>query len=335
MCSKRRTFHVDWDSPSHETGTVKRRPASLNASFSASSNDRFENIEYYELRDCINGYDLRRLESTESKAENSNAMENVAWTTKNESIVVKGNENCLGPFRSSHPHKKNVPDHRNDDPEKFKTPRRAERVRTNEQALPEEHSMSLEVGKWRRDLPKHLLRKNHGSCGKKIKDKTDKIAKDVGEVSKRNSASGRTEMKRDFGLTLSCELLEWKSDVCRVTKIRRSESLKSKSLIPRPKLTGSCKTRGLASSSSESSGFGSPLSPLSPQQELRPNSSVGQERDVIRNSDSKSSGLGSPESPDSPLSPESQKYSAFHLIQLQLEKLRNCPCETRQAKVIR
>jgi len=325
MCSKRKTFHVDWDSPSHETGTVKRRPASLNASF---SNDRFENIEYYELRDCVDGYDLRRLES---RAEDSNAMENVVRTTKDESIVVKGNENCLGPLRSSHPHKKNVPDHRNDDPEKFKTPGRTERGRTNEQTLPEEYSTSLEVGEWRRDLPRHLLRKNHGSCGKKIKDETDKIAKDIGAISKRNSSSGRTEMRRDFGLTLSCEPLEWKSDVCRVTKIRRSESLKSRSLIPRPKPAGSCKPRGLVSSSSESSGFGSPLSPLSPQQEP----SVSQERDVIRSSDSRSSGLGSPESPDSPLSPESQKYSAFHLIQLQLEKLRNCPCEMRQAKVIR
>jgi len=323
---KRRTFHVDWDSPSHETGTVKRRPASLNASFSASSNDCFENVEYYELRDCVDGYDLRRLESPESRAEASNAIENVAWTTKNESIVVEGNENCSGLLRSRHPRKKNVSDHRNDDLEKFRTPRRAH---GSEQALSEEHSTSLEVGEWRRDLPKHL--KNHGSCGKKIKDETDKIAKDVGEFAKQNSASGKADIRRDFGLTLSCEPLEWKSDVCRVTKIRRSESLKSRSLIPRPKPAGSCKPHELASSSSESSGFGSPLSPLSPQQE----SSVSQERDVIRSSDSKSSGLGSPESPGSPLSPESQKYSAFHLIQLQLEKLRNCPCEARQAKVIR
>ncbi|EZA47004.1 hypothetical protein X777_16761 [Ooceraea biroi] len=331
MSSKRRTFHVDWDSPSHETGTVKRRPTSLSASFSASANDRFENVEYYELRDCIDGYDLRRLGSIRSgsEPEDSIAMEDVRMKD-DESVAIKSNENCSDPLRSSDSRKKSALRRRNDDPEKFRGSERARRARVNEQVSPGGHSTDLEVGKWRKDFPKHSLTRNRESCEKEIKDEADKIVKDVEGIATQDATSGRTATRKNFGLRLSCEPLEWKSTVCRVAKIRRSESLKSKSLIPRPKVAGSCKTRGLVSSSSESSGFGSPLSPLSPQQDP----SISQERDVIRTSDSKSSGLGSPGSPVSPLSPESQKYSAFHLIQLQLEKLRNCSCEARQAKVI-
>lgn len=327
MATKRRTFHVDWDSPSHETGTVKRRPASLNAIFSASSNDRFENVEYYELRDRIDGYDLRLLKATGSRLEDSIATEDVAVGDDESSFV---NEKCPGPLRPREG--SSAACHRNGDREKFSESERARRARANER-VSRGRSTGPEVGEYRWDLPRRhpCLTENRELCGTEIKDDADKAVKNVERVDTRDrSSGGKTEPRRN--LSLSCEPLEWKSTVSRLsTKIRRSESFKSRSLIPRPKVAaGSCKTRGgLASSSSESSGFGSPLSPLSP---LQQDPSISQERDVIRTSDSKSSGLGSP---DSPLSPDSQKYSAFHLIQLQLEKLRNCPCEARQAKVIR
>ncbi|KAF7415286.1 hypothetical protein HZH68_003775 [Vespula germanica] len=46
MTSRRRTFHVDWDSPSHETGTVKRRPVSIGLSFPCAKK-HFKSVEYY------------------------------------------------------------------------------------------------------------------------------------------------------------------------------------------------------------------------------------------------------------------------------------------------
>lgn len=320
MSSKRRTFHVDWDSPSHETGTVKRRPASLNASFSASLNDRFENVEYYELQDCAGGYGLRRLELTGpgSVAEDSPG-------TKAEA-TVNDNEYCLGCFRLSHPHQEDG------DPEKFKASPRAKRALVNERRSPQEHSESL--GEWEKDFLKRSFAKGHKFHKEEIKNETDKRSEDVdktsGEIRPQDLSDEKVEVRKVSGLKLYCEPIEWKPTACRV--IRRSESLKSRSLIPRPKVARSCKTRGLVSSSSESSGFGSPLSPLSPQQD--PLMKKETTKDTIKISDSRSSGIESPGSPSSPLSPESQKYSAFHLIQLQLEKLRNCPCEERQAEVI-
>lgn len=328
MSSKRRTFHVDWDSPSHETGTVRRRPASLNAFFSASSNGCVENVEYYELRDHIGGYGLRRLELTRFGSEDAIAAENVLRTKNEKSAVVKDNENCSGLSRSSRVlRKKDTLHDQNDDPEKFKASVRTKRVFTNEQG----HSRSLDVGELRKDFrSKHSLTKNR-KFYEVIKNESDKDPEDIEAARSQDLCSEKVGTRKDFDLRLFCEPFEWKSAACRVTKIRRSQSLKFRSLIPRPKLARSGRTHGLASSSSESSGFGSPLSPLSPQQD--PSISKYISKDIIRSSDSKSSGLGSPGSPDSPLSPESQKYSAFHLIQLQLEKLRNCSCEDRQAEV--
>lgn len=248
MSSKRRTFHVDWDSPSHETGTVKRRPTSLNASFSVSNN-RYENAEYR---------DPRFLESTRSRAE-----------TK-ENVAVKRNEKYAGRLGSRHPRKRDTTPDQNGHPEQMQTP------------VPPEGGTS-----------------------------------------------------KDFGLMLSYEASECKSAVCRMSKIRSFESSsKSRSLIPRLKMRKSSGTSGLVNSSSESSGFGSPLSPLSPQQD--PPIGKDSSKDVIKISDSKSSGLGSPGSPaDSPLSPENHEYSTFHLIiQSQLEKERNCLCEKRRVEVI-
>ncbi|EGI61063.1 hypothetical protein G5I_10678 [Acromyrmex echinatior] len=319
MSSKRRTFHVDWDSPSHETGTVKRRPTSLNASFSVSLNDHFENVEYYELQDCVGGYGLRRLELTGSGTVDSNAAKDILEGTEVEA-TVNDDKNSLGYFQLNHPCKKD------DDSEKF------EALAQTKRALVKRRFSQENFGEWEKDFLKNSFVKNHKFHKKEIKNETDKKFKGTDkvfeEIRLRNLSGEKVEIRKVFGLNLYCEPIEWKPTVCRA--IRRSESLKFKSLIPRPKAMRSCKNRGLVSSSSESSGFGSPLSPLSPQQDLLIKKETT--KDNIKTSDSKSSGLGSPESPSSPLSPESQKYSAFHLIQLQLEKLRNCPCEERQAK---
>ncbi|KYQ50903.1 hypothetical protein ALC60_10042 [Trachymyrmex zeteki] len=321
MSSKRRTFHVDWDSPSHETGTVKRRPASLNASFSTSLNDHFENVEYYELQDCIGGYGLRRLELTGSNTVDSNVAKDILGTKVE--ATVNDDKNCLGYFQLNHPCKKD------DDPEKFKTLAQTKRALVNKRRFSQEN-----FGEWEKDFLKNSFVENHKFHKKEIKNEADKkfegTDKIFGEICLQNLSAEKVKIRKIFGLNLYCEPIEWKPTVCR--EIRRSESLKFRSLIPRPKATRSCRNRGLVSSSSESSGFGSPLSPLSPQQDLLIKKETT--KDNIKTSDSKSSGIGSPESPSSPLSPESQKYSAFHLIQLQLEKLRNCSCEERQAKVM-
>lgn len=321
MSSKRRTFHVDWDSPSHETGTVKRRPASLSASFSASLNDRFENVEYYELQDCVGGYGLKRLELTKSGSVNSIAAEDILRTKVE---VTINDKNCLECPRSSHPRRE-----KDGEPEKFKTS--AKQVLENKRRSFQEHSENL--GKWEKDFLRYSLTKDRKFHRKGLKNEADKRFENVDKIEEirlQDLSGEKAEIRKVFGLKLHCEPIEWKPTLCRA--IRRSESLKSRSLIPRPRVARFCRTRGLVSSSSESSGFGSPLSPLSPQQELSIKKEIT--NDVIRTSDSKSSGIGSPGSPSSPLSPESQKYSAFHLIQLQLEKLRNCPCERRQAEVI-
>lgn len=313
---------MDWDSPSHETGTVKRRPASLNASFSASLNDRFENIEYYELQDCVGGYGLKRLELTESESVNSIAIDNI-FGTKVE-VTVNDNENCLECPRLSHLRKK-----KDSDPEKFKISVQNKQVLVNEQK-PQEHSEHFE--KWENYFLKHSLVRDRKFHKKEIKDEANQRFEDIdqifGEIHSQDLSSEKVKINKIFDLKLYCEPIGWKSTV-----IRRSNSLKSRSLIPRPKVTArSCRTRGLVSSSSESSGFDSPLSPLSPQQDLLIKREIA--KDIITTSDSKSSGIGSPGSPSSPLSPESQKYSAFHLIQVQLEKLQNCSCAERQAEVI-
>lgn len=315
---------MDWDSPSHETGTVRRRPASLNAFFSASSNSCVENVEYYELRDHVDGYGLRRLELMRFGSEDAIAAEDVIGTKDEKNAAVKDNEDYSGFSRTSKVfRRKDMLHGQNDDPEKFKASARTKRAAVNEQGL----SRSLDVGKLRKDFSKQSLAKDR-KFYEVIKNAADKSLEDIEAARSQDLFSGKVGTRKDFDLKLSCEPFEWKSTACRVTKIRRSESLKFRSLIP--KLAKSCKTHGLASSSSESSGFGSPLSPLSPQQDSSISKYISKD---IRSSDSKSSGLGSPGSPDSPLSPESQKYSAFHLIQLQLEKLRNCPCEERQAEV--
>lgn len=333
MASKRRTFHVDWDSPSHETGTVKRRPASLSAFFLTSSNNHFENVEYYEFRDCVGDCDLRYLESTRSKPEDSSAIEDVYEMKKEKSAIISDRENRSKYFQSNYPREENMSCGWDDDLEKFKKSMRAKRKFVNEQEPPQEHSRNFGIGEQKRDFVNHYLEKNcNFYIEREIKNKVDERFENVEGICLHDSFNEEVEVEKDFDLKLYCESFEWKSIVNRTTKIRRSKSLKFRSLIPRPIVGRSCTTRGLVSSSSESSGFGSPLSPLSPYQDS--SNGTGTSKGIIKTSDSKSSGLESLESPSSPLSPESQKYSAFHLIQQQLEKLRNCPCEKRQAEVI-
>lgn len=128
-------------------------------------------------------------------------------------------------------------------------------------------------------------------------------------------------IKKEFGLKLTKDL-ELKS------KGKLDNCEKTPTGIPKPKINKSMtinKQKKIVNSSSESSGIGSPLSPLSPQNDVN--------RETISNSASKSSGFGSPDSPDSQLSPDSQQYAALYLIQQQLEKLYNCSCERRQAEV--
>lgn len=321
MSSKRRTFHVDWDSPSHETGTVKRRPTSLNASF---SNDHLEIVEYYKLRDFVGGYSVRLLKSEEAKSK---------CMTQSDT-AIKDNGNHSRRIRSSYPCKRDASSRRSDDdPEKFKRQGVEERSyasKSIEQRQSEGRSNRAIVREWEKDensFPRACKIHEHA-----IEDETDKDFEELETIcSQDKSTCNNSDSRKEFGLKLSREPVKWKSTACHVVRFHRAESFKYRSLIPRPKVKRSSSS-GLVNSSSESSGIGSPLSPLSPQQD----SSIGKDitrGETIKTSDSKSSGLGSPLSPDSPLSPESQKYSAFHLIHLQLEKLRNCCCDTRQAEV--
>ncbi|KAG7209329.1 hypothetical protein KM043_015437 [Ampulex compressa] len=368
MSSKRKTFHVDWDSPSHETGTVKRRPASLSATFSTSV-DYFENVEYYEVKDCAGGYNLELLRSFDSRYEDVPEFlpgESPSNETASAAIKDNGNDSEHPPSRGV-ARKKDTRLDEDDDPEGFhdsiavegqavedrESNRDSIRVmsihgdRPIFQELEEERTLSLVVEKRSADL---LNKEDPGSrvVERKVEEEAEVI---VGNIDFHDSASGveeakesagtsdlakkdsRLEVRREFGLKLCREPLEWRSKASRITKIvgssRRVDCSKKKSFIPRPKMIRSASgNRGLVNSSSESSGIGSPLSPLSPLKDASGNTK-DDPREFMKSSESKSSGLGSP---DSPLSPESQKYAAFYLIQEQLDKLRRCPCEKRQAQ---
>lgn len=156
---------------------------------------------------------------------------------------------------------------------------------------------------------------NHSGVEQSVssdKNSTKKVAVNLRSV-KRVS---KLAIKKEFGLKLS-------KDLASSSKHKSNNCEKTPTGIPKPKIKASTKKqKRLVNSSSESSGIGSPLSPLSPQNDG--------DRGTIINSESKSSGF---ESPDSPLSPDSQQYAAFYLIQQQLEKLHNCSCERRQAEV--
>lgn len=320
MTAKRRTFHVDWDSPSHETGTVKRRPTSLNASLSISNNC-FENVEYYEVKDCIGGYGLRLLKSYDGRIERSQDIVPEFFASKQrpneiEGGTIKDNGNGLEHPRSpTNPRKKNT-ESNNEDSTKFKDLSHAtdslEETSSNSCSSESTDITEIQVTSVIRDT--------------NVEESADLSSRSNEKTLKKNSKSNA---KKEFGLKLSRDPFEWRSKTSKVTKVPGS-STKSRSLIPKIK-TNKCssKGRGIVNSSSESSGIGSPLSPLSPQKDTS-NSAKDTSDGSIKTSSSKSSGFGSP---DSPLSPESQRYTAFYLIEEQLEKLRNCPCEKRQAQV--
>lgn len=353
MSSKRRTFHVDWDSPSHATGTVKRRPASLSAPLSISNNC-FENVEYYELKDCIGGYGLRLLESFDGGFERYQCvvpefLESGRRSNGMEGGAIKDNGNSF-----EHPRTRAIPRKEEDrstngDSEKFNAlscdassvEKRSSKSELRDKSNPECHCCELEdraCGEEARGIIESL--ENNGDCGKERKGRVEEKCIDqvdatsVINVTDLQVTDLKVITRKDFGLKLLREPFEWKAKRSKVTKISGSaqklEVVKGQSFIPKPKAKKYRQNgRGLVNSSSESSGIGSPLSPLSPQRDASVNV-----RDVsgttIKTSGSKSSGLGSP---DSPLSPESQKYAAFYLIEEQLQKLRNCPCEKRQAQV--
>ncbi|CAD1478566.1 unnamed protein product [Heterotrigona itama] len=353
MSSKRRTFHVDWDSPSHETGTVKRRPTSLNTPVSISSNT-FENVEYYEVKDCAGGYGLKLLKSFDSRLL---GYENVVpeflaskrRSNEMEDPAIKDNGNGLEHPRSCATPREEDIRGKSEDAKKFKD------LSSSVGSLNEERNLAGSS-----DEKVFLTFCN--SIAKHSDEGTEKVEREFHESHKEDS-TGKTETTRlknstnlsfelttnddkfrwmdslkfnarkDFGLRLYRESFEWRSKASRVMRVagatRKLDTTKGKSLIPKPKAKKYASNgRGLVNSSSESSGIGSPLSPLSPLKDTSTNV-----KDVsagsIKNSGSKSSGFGSP---DSPLSPESQKYTAFYLIEVQLEKLRNCTCEKRQAQ---
>ncbi|KAK9307741.1 hypothetical protein QLX08_001986 [Tetragonisca angustula] len=370
--NKRRTFHVDWDSPSHETGTVKRRPTSLNTPVSISGST-FENVEYYEVKDCAGGYGLRLLKSFDSRLP---GYENVVpeflaskrRSNEMEDSAIKDNGND-----SEHPRSCATPreeDTRggNEDAEKFKDLSSSVRSFNEERNFPRSTDEKLfltfcnsitkhshedrgkeEENEFTREVQKreasHKAAQEEDSTGEtdrtELKSSTnlsfelttnDDISRD--SCQELSTDSLKVNTRNDFGVRLYRESFEWRSKASKIVRVaggatRKLDTIEKKSLIPKPKTKKHASNgRGLVNSSSESSGIGSPLSPLSPLKDT--STSVKGDRSSIRNSGSKSSGFGSP---DSPLSPESQKYTAFYLIEAQLEKLRNCACEKRRGQV--
>lgn len=291
---KRRTFHVDWDSPSHETGTVRRRPVSFETTTSVpvSTDRRLENVEYYEVKDCVGGYGLTLLGSIDGRPiENRNAVPGfLASSESNGTEAVNDNGNGLiterGPPSSATACEE---DTRCDEVEK-------EEGRTCDS---KDRAFSYFTDREEEKFSNGIK----GGIGFKS-----------GEESWKTSNA-----RKDFGLRLCERSYEW-----------RSKAPRRRSLIPKPKTRGYVGSRGVVNSSSESSGIGSPLSPLSPS---NGDGSTIAKGGSIKSSSSKSSGFGSPDEDRSPLSPESQGYAAFYLIEQQLEKLRNCGCERRQAQV--
>ncbi|KAI4492851.1 hypothetical protein M0804_002642 [Polistes exclamans] len=260
MTSRRRTFHLDWDSPSHETGTVKRRPTSIGVSLSCTKN-HFENVEYY-------GYD---------NPGNSKSVNVIGHNCKYTKFETNGNDDC-------------VVQKKNKDKEKI--------------------FVDQEIHKCQSTMIK----------GTKSIDATANLVK--------------IDPRTGFDLKLFSEktIESSRSKSSSIRNIVRTNGISKRSLIPKSKITrpSSSGFRGLVNSSSDSSGIGSPLSPLSPQRD----SSIDLKEipKNIKPSESNSSGLGSP---DSSLSPETQTYADFDSIQQQqLEKYKiSCKDKIQQIKV--
>lgn len=295
---------MDWDSPSHETGTVRRRPVSFDTTTSVpvSTDCHLENVEYYEVKDCVGGYGLTLLKSIDRRFENPAA---VPASESNGIEAVNDNGNDL------------IAEHSPPSTTACKKDTSKDRAFSDSDFSADREEEKVNGGKFSKEIKKRNGEgKERGIGGEKSDFKS-------GEESwKMNNA------RKDFGLRLCERSYEWRSKASRASgPMRKCDATRRRSLIPKPK-TRRYVGRGVVNSSSESSGIGSPLSPLSPSND---GSTIVKEGS-IKSSSSKSSGFGSPED-RSPLSPESQGYAAFYLIEQQLEKLRNCGCERRQAQV--
>ncbi|CAL7947151.1 unnamed protein product [Xylocopa violacea] len=316
---------------------------SLQAQAQVQRSTRYSPQETIKVKDCIGGYGLRLLESFNGQYRRyeNDIPEYLAGERRSngtESAAIKDNGNCLEYPRA-------VPsgeDTRvnNGDPEKFKSPL------PNKQPFHEERNSGCDPSEQipcsssnsnnfmnllENEEERDVTRMKDG-IGENYDDEIETMASSNGESSRKCSIS--VDTRKDFDLNLFREPFEWKSMAARVTRVsgaaRKSDTTRVRSLIPKPRTKGRASNgRGLVNSSSESSGIGSPLSPLSPLRDASSNAKDATEGSM-KSSGSGSSGFGSP---DSPLSPESQKYAAFYLIEEQLEKLRNCPCEKRQAQV--
>lgn len=312
---------MDWDSPSHETGTVRRRPVSFETTTSVpvSTDCHLENVEYYEVKDCVGGYGLTLLKSIDRFENNRNTVP--GFLAASESGLKNGIEavNDNGNDLKQHP-----PSSTTTCKEDIWCKGKKEEGRTcdsKDRAFSDSNFFSNCTN---REEEKENEIKKRNREGEERGVGGEKSDFNSGEESRKEGWK-LNNARKDFGLRLCERSYEWRSKASRVS-MRKCDA-RRRSLIPRPK-TRKYVGRGVVNSSSESSGIGSPLSPLSPSNDGSAIVKAGS----IKSSGSKSSGFGSPED-RSPLSPESQGYAAFYLIEQQLEKLRNCGCERRQAQV--
>lgn len=345
--SKRRTFHVDWDSPSDATGTVRRRhttPVTISKEFFLKKSP--ESSEGRRLSGSYSGKILQ--------IDSGGSYQGCGYKERIQGGPIEDNGSSLKRLPPQGARKKD-PFYKHESLEKFKKEVRVRKGRSEISDLKDQPSSPKEVTFTKRKSKEFSSEKvsdiespisenpmvKASSSQEKIEEK---LKNKLQEASSETKFS-KLAIRKEFGLKLTKNQLEWKS---RTKSLRKTKnfgplspgevSLKSEagklSGIPRPKIVRSTsKPRGLVNSSSESSGIGSPLSPLSPHKDSNLNGEGELNGQEIRTSESKSSGLGSPDSPDSPLSPDSQQYAAFYLIQQQLEKLHNCSCERRQAQV--
>ena len=349
--SKRRIFHVDWDSPSDATGTVRRRhttPITISKEFFVKKTP-----EPSEGRRLSGSFDTKV-----SQIDMSDLSEGRRSNERIHDAPIEDNGNNL---KSPPPQgaRKKDPFYKYESLEKFRKELRA-RKRKNEASDFKSSLTPQEVTFSKRKSHEFFEQKSLPGTISSIPEtpftkgspKQESMKEE--KLSSLRKASSTTNfsklaLRKEFGLKLSKNQLEWKTKSKSSKKIKsfskspvslgeassRLVSAKLVSNIPRPKIVRSTsKPRGLVNSSSESSGIGSPLSPLSPQNDSNLSGEREEDRHGIRTSESKSSGLGSPDSPDSSLSPDSQQYTAFYLIQQQLDKLHNCQCERRQAQVM-
>lgn len=335
---RRRTFHVDWDSPSEETGTVKRRPASFSVSPEPNrqSDSTFDFdvkncnesvVQYYELKDCDGGFGINLLKSFQVNDQLSEAR------SVSESSQRKDREMSIRLSRALNGFKSNlrfIGSENFIDRSTLKFKDKESFVKNNLIDDKSKYKLFLSIENCQNDEERdlHKLQKflNSSNTGE-----DQELNSQIFSTSLKTRKKFRTKFNTIKSSNISKNLSTISSD-------SSISFLKKRSAIPIPILKKSLSSnteyhsKKLVNSSSESSGIGSPLSPLSPNRDnaekLVSVSNTNQNYGI--NDSSASSGLGSP---DSPLSPDSQQFSAIHLIQNQIEKLKNCSCEFRQSQV--